>query len=115
MHIVRAAIRRGGAGAPGGEPFLERRLGHADHARRDTPNAIVLLDVPGRVTVPPRRRGKHGIEPSALERGVVRPREPRRPAEEQAGRAFALHARDQRFHEMRRYVGEPEQPKSGGT
>ena len=84
MHIVSAAIRRAGAGAPGGEPFLERRLGHADHARRDTPQAIVLFDVPGRATVPPRCRGKHGIEPSAFERGVVRPREARHPAEEQA-------------------------------
>ena len=114
-HIAGAKVRRAAAGKPHGKPLLERCFGDTDHARRDTPQPVVLFDEPGRTPVPPWRRGKHGIEPGAFQFAVVRPRKSGRPAEEKARRAFALHALDQCFDEMRRYVRQPEQPESGGA
>ena len=62
----------------------QRRLGQADH-RRDAAERVVLLDIPVRPPVPPRRRGKNAIETGAYQVGMARPIHAGGPAPETTG------------------------------
>ena len=94
-------------------PIRMRRLDQPDD-RRDAAKRFVFLDIPGRSTVPPGRRGEDAIEPDAGQIGMARPVQPRRPGPETTGRLAAGRA-DDLLQGFGRERIEADKPKSRGA